>query len=566
MGVVAALPFLISTSTWAAAPPDPIYKSLRDALVETTFTVENLVLHRDAGTITLKSGRLGLTARTLERDTVAVFEGEGEFALSPVQPGERAYLKGLTQGESVKETFDRAMFVFTDDTGKEIRSQLKAASAANPKLNDILHDYRTHLRNLDLENLPAELLTDLYQPGFKGFFSSYFHGRQHGDLRFHVRPRGASMSLGPEEVMLTNVQPAGVPDEVWYFSHLASELSSGLSNSGEDHRRVRATSYKIETTIAKNDHFTATTELAYDALATGDRVLHLDLVPSLRVSNVVSDSKEVPFIQEDRKLDGAFYVVLENPLKAGSEHHLVITYEGDKVVHKAGGGNFSVGSRQSWYPNLNSFHDYARYDLTFRVPKQYTLVSVGKLEKAWQEEGQTCTHWQSETPLVVAGFNYGIFKRKETTDKTTGFAIEGYANSEMPDYLKEVALQSESAGLESMGGAAGAPSLGSMSPSSLMNGTLTEAQNAIRIYSAWFGKPTYNRLALTQQPDFGFGQSWPTLVYLPMSAYLDSTQRWMLVGIDKGLSEFVEEVTPHEVAHQWWGHTVSDATYHDACK
>ncbi len=293
-------------------------------------------------------------------------------------------------------------------------------------------------------------------------------------------------------------------------------------------------------------------------------MLHLDLVPSLRVSSVVSDGKEVPFIQEDRKLDGAFYVILENLLKAGGEHHLVITYEGDKVVHKAGGGNFSVGARQSWYPNLNSFHDYAHYDLTFRVPKQYTLVSVGKLEKEWQEQGQSCTHWQSGIPLVVAGFNYGIFKKKEITDKTTGFAIEGYANSETPDYLKEIALQSETAGLESMGAGAGAPSLGTMSPSSLMNGTLTEAQNAVRIYSTWFGKPTYSRLALTQQPDFDFGQSWPTLVYLPMSAYLDSTQRWMLVGIDKGLSEFVEEVTPHEVAHQWWGHTVSDATYHDA--
>jgi aminopeptidase N len=38
----------------------------------------------------------------------------------------------------------------------------------------------------------------------------------------------------------------------------------------------------------------------------------------------------------------------------------------------------------------------------------------------------------------------------------------------------------------------------------------------------------------------------------------------MLFGhIDSKFSGFVQEVTPHEVAHQWWGHTVGWASYHD---
>jgi aminopeptidase N len=45
---------------------------------------------------------------------------------------------------------------------------------------------------------------------------------------------------------------------------------------------------------------------------------------------------------------------------------------------------------------------------------------------------------------------------------------------------------------------------------------------------------------------------------------MDSTQRWMLFGhIDNRFTGFVQEVTPHEVAHQWWGHSVSWASYHD---
>ena len=69
---------------------------------------------------------------------------------------------------------------------------------------------------------------------------------------------------------------------------------------------------------------------------------------------------------------------------------------------------------------------------------------------------------------------------------------------------------------------------------------------------------------ITEQPNFNFGQSWPNLVYLPISAYIDSTQRWLLFGhIDTKFTGFVQEVTPHEVAHQWFGHGVGWASYHD---
>ena len=107
---------------------------------------------------------------------------------------------------------------------------------------------------------------------------------------------------------------------------------------------------------------------------------------------------------------------MAKPMGAESQHELTIEYQGDKVVHKEGGGNFSVGARESWYPNVNSFHDHARYDLTFRVPKQYTLVSVGKLQKEWREDDYAASRWVSDVPLAVAGFNYGIFKKKKRAD------------------------------------------------------------------------------------------------------------------------------------------------------
>jgi aminopeptidase N len=104
----------------------------------------------------------------------------------------------------------------------------------------------------------------------------------------------------------------------------------------------------------------------------------------------------------------------------------------------------------------------------------------------------------------------------------------------------------------------------SLTPSAMAQNAMVDAQNSMRVFQKVFGDAPYGRLAITQQPAFAFGQSWPTLVYLPVSAFLDGTQRWALLGGGSyRFAEFILEVTPHEIAHQWWGHMVGWASYHD---
>jgi len=546
------------------AATDPLYKSMREAALADSLVVENIVIKRDAGTITLKTGALAFTVPAMGRDTMAVFVGEGEFTFTALSPVDRNYMASLTGHDTVSEQFDRALFCFTDDTGKEIRASAKTPSK-DSKLADTLRDYRKKLRarletprsmleylltDVSMDNLETDVLTDLYNPRASGFFSAYFHGRKHSDLRFHVRPRGAFPELAtPEEVAVINLDPEATQEGIWYLSHLGREIDAHTASSDENNRVVQANHYKVDTTIAKNDHFTASTEVQFHAVTEGDRVIKFSLVPNLRVGRVSTGGQDVPFIQEDKKEDASFYVVMPEPMAKGSAHELLIEYTGDKVVHKEGGGNFSVGARESWYPNVNTFRDHARYDLTFKVPKQYTLVSVGDLEKQWNEKDTACTHWVSDTPIAIAGFNYGSFKEKKLTDKDSGFVTEGYANTEPPDAL---AIAKDN------------PAVGSLSPSNMMDLPMGEAQVAEKIYDMWFGKSEFKHISVTQQPEFNFGQSWPTLVYLPLWAYLDPTQRYMLLSrIEQGLTDFIDEVTPHEVSHQWWGHMVGWTTYHD---
>jgi aminopeptidase N len=103
-----------------------------------------------------------------------------------------------------------------------------------------------------------------------------------------------------------------------------------------------------------------------------------------------------------------------------------------------------------------------------------------------------------------------------------------------------------------------------MAPHAMTKYALEQTRAQLQLCTYYFGKSPYPNIDITEQPNFNFGLSWPTLVYLPISAYMDSTQRWMLFGhIDNNFTGFVREVTPHEVAHQWWGHAVTWASYHD---
>lgn len=470
------------------------------------------------------------------------------------------YLKSVSGAEEVNENFRSLVICFTDGTADEIRKAAQAVDQAS-SAGAAFRDFRAQVRRRsdqprsmveallggeDAPNVDADLLAELYAPQ-RHSFSAYIHGARHPDLRFLVSESGALPQMpSPEEVALIKRDPEGDRDRVWYLSHTKSEWENSTASSTENRRWVRAESYKIETAIANNDHLAGVCTVKFVALVEGARIVKFGLLPALRVRSVKQGGREISFIQESRREDGSFCAVLPEAAKAGESRELTIEYEGDKVVRNSGGGSFAVGARTSWYPALNTFTDRATYDLTFRVPARYTLVSVGKLETVSKEQGFEVSHWVSQIPLAVAGFNYGEFKKTEKKVEQTGYDLEIYSTRDVPDYLRAAAQQI------------------SLSPSSLAQSAMADTTNSVRVFELWFGKLPYGRVAITQQPQMNFGQSWPTLVYLPIISFLDSTQRWALFGANTfKVGEFVDEVTPHEVSHQWWGHAVGWASYHD---
>jgi hypothetical protein len=337
----------------AQANTDPVYRKLRDAVPSEAFLVENLELKRDVGVFRLRQGRIAFTPPIDGRSVSGIFIGDGEFTIDPALPIEKEHLRRITEKDTFAETMEQVLLSFTDKTYEEVKAGGKPAPVTAQDAREY-QDFRRRLRQNheaprtimegmlasdDMENIDAELLVELLNPKRPGTFTAYIRGRKRNDLRFFVTPRGAMRGLpAPEEVALVNVDLSNKEDGVLYLCHTFEELKKGEFNAHEEKRVAASLSYRIVTTIAGNNRLAASAEIEFVPLTNGDRVFRFGLLPTLRVSRVSQDGKEMAFVQEDRRQDAGFYIILPAPATAMRAQKILVEYSGDKVIRGGGGG------------------------------------------------------------------------------------------------------------------------------------------------------------------------------------------------------------------------------------
>lgn len=424
---------------------DPIYRQLRDSGLGKSFEISNFDMKLDVASFHLTQGTITFLQPVDGVVTGAIFVGTGHFTLKPSQPIDAAELERRAKQPQLEEDLSSIVFRYAPSFNHNLTSSIKTPVDTPAAVSSIYSQWREKVRHRreiptsltesvfngeEMDNIDADTLAAIYNPVPQHFFfQAYIHGEKYKDLRFYVRARGGAISGmdSPEEIGLVNYAPDSLDDGIWYLSHAQNEYAANLASSQQERRFVVARKFKIETVLGKNDHLTSVATVTFEPLIAGERVVRFQLLPSLRVSRVSnSDGAELSFIQESRKSDGSFYVILPTAGELKKEISLTIEYAGDKVVTKAGEGSFYITAREAWYPNLNGFKDRAMYDLTFRIPKPYHLVSVGELQSETIEDGQSVSHWVTKVPVYVAGFNFGDYKKQTLHDDQTGYDITGY--------------------------------------------------------------------------------------------------------------------------------------------
>jgi hypothetical protein len=551
---------------------DTLYKELRGlsstagAFTGDYATVTNLVMVKDQATFTLKSGEVYFLTASDGKAVGAVFLGTGEFYLSPPTNTEKKHLAIFADAEEVKETFDSLTMFFSDTTMAAIKNSLNAVMGKGgpqaEKARAAFKDKESRLRNLFRFNINSRILADIYAPKRRGFFTAFIEGSRFGKLYYVMDPLGAPQ-VYPEQVAL--VSYGDTTGGIWTAYHFSGEYKKGTATSWQNRTTYDIKDHNIEVSI-NGTRMTVKDEVTIEMRESDSRFLPFDLFESLRVSSVKDESgTALVFIQEKKGADADLGVILPKAMEPGKPFKLVFEYEGADALLDAGGSNFYLGPRSTWYPNnpVSSFGDRATFDIKFRYPKKYMMVGVGSRVGPETVEGdQKVSKWSSEgIELAVAGFNYGEFKMQELADKETGLNLEVFTNKTVPDEIQGLQSQIQQAEFAADNHLT-SQTLGSLNTVQGAQTVLVEAQNATRIYQGFFGKIPYKRLAMTQQPAANFGQAWPTLVFMPYIAFVGESHRVQLFG-KGGRSDFWREVAPHEVAHQWWGHTLGWTSYRD---
>jgi len=556
-----------SAAQQAAPGPRELYQALNDLRVvpRQVYYVRELHISRDAVRLSLVEGKLALLAAYDGRLTGAVFTGHGHVLALSRDPIEKRSLARFLGAPLLDQSFSRAYFRFTDNTGEELLGLLRQAGVPPADEPSFAEDWNPVVANLNPWH-SLRILMDWSAADPQPYFYAGLQGDISGPFDVLVDDRRA------EQVLLG--QPRWVAG-THFYDVWASFRRTGAAEPFAPPFVPAA--YAVETSILLDRTLEGAATLTLKALRGGERAVPLELSRFLTVQSAEdAEGHALAFFQNEavnrheiaQRGNDALLVVLPAPASAGQEFRLRIAYRGS-VISDAGNGVYFVGDRGSWYPHLGGPGTFAPFELAFRWPRRLQLVATGKKQQEREEGEWRMARWRSETPIPVAGFNLGEYVT-ETLD-AGGLKVELYANRQLEQAILErfrrmvvltpIPQASSRSPSPSLSPAIIVPEL-APSPAAVLRQLGQEIAEAAHFYERFNGPYPFDRLAVSQIPGT-FGQGWPGLLYLSTLSFLtpESQRR---AGLSARAREHFTEIVPyHEVAHQWWGNLVGWESYRD---
>ena len=536
------------------------YRALRDLRLDAAKVVEvnGFSVRKDVAEFEFKQGHIYFFEPVRSSMVAAYFEGLGAFRLSTDNRIERQQILRFTDQEYVDLEFEQAFFFFTDDTYEQISTAAHVAALSVPdSIEDIVGLFRQKIRDRFPWNFDARLLADIVRPVRGQFFSAFLECFDDEEFLYLIDPLDEEMVTLLKYKKVKFSKRAEV--ETWYSSGPIEVLAQERVNF--DIERIQ-----MDVTIEEDQRLIANARMHFRCPFDRVRIAPIHLEHELRVETaILGDSDTCLVIQEPEKADGQLWVVFPYHLEKEGKYDLALSYSGEGLIDDIGGGNFSVGGRIAWFPSFyDNVFDPRRFHIKFAVPSKMTLLSTGKLENTWTEGNMTYSEWESETEHILAGFNYGNFTAVKQQSPLC--EINCYTNKKSSDALLTVRrilqenldLQAELMLMPQ-----------ELTTDGIGRNAAIESRNAYEVFHHFFGDIPIREIKISQQPQVSFAASWPTLIFLPFTAFYDESVRQRLFEPVIGLrwygewESYHEGVASHEMAHQWWAHSVMTSSYHD---
>ncbi|MEQ9099569.1 MAG: M1 family aminopeptidase [Imperialibacter sp.] len=270
-------------------------------------------------------------------------------------------------------------------------------------------------------------------------------------------------------------------------------------------------------------------------LADGVEWLRLDLVKAsaalqnkgMRVSGVVSNGRAVVFTHENEELK----IKLPFASRANERQQYTITYVGTPASGLKIGNN-KYGDRtffsdnwpdkgRNWLAVVDHPYDKATCEFVVTAPAHYQVVSNGlRVEVSDVAPGRRLTHWKQSVPIASWLYVLGVAR----------FAMQYVDEFDHKSIETWVYYQDREAGFEDFA---------------------EPTKKALAFYSDYIGPFAYEKLANIQSNSVSGGmEAASAILYSENSVVGDKNERWRNVVI-------------HEIAHQWFGNSVTEYDWDD---
>ena len=538
---VAPLPDLLA-QTPPAAPPGPVAATFMERYREVAnlaplrtgvADVHHLVLRRDAGELTLEAGKLYLLTPVGGRTVGAVFEGAGRFTLTPPLPVERAALKRYAGDSILDDSLHEAILIFADSTFDQLRGLTFRPGDVPGDVGDHVNTFVGSLKGEHDGSFDADVMGPLLNGDANGYFLARV-SRNHGDpVLFEVNP------VASEEVSLSRPVTRSRWGANW--ATVAEFPAQGHAISPTDWRgprdRLRVSRYKLDVHVREGFNANLSIE-AGATLTLVDREpvgpwLSFTLHPKVTLDSARwGDGAPAPVFKADQDLRA--WVRVGHRLSAGDTLALTLYYHGEVFGRYLDW--FLIPPGTPWFPFNGQGSTVSTFDLTYRSPSQYTLVSVGeRVDSSAEGPRVNVSHWIQRLPTDQATFNVGLFT----------LFHGAYEGAPPVDVLISEAAHRAISRLNVRHGA--------MLPdqSNKSQAVAVDVSNSLKLYSILFGRCTYDHFYVTEIP-YGEGVSFPGMIDLSAGTFQNTS-----------LDGFDEFFRAHEAAHQWWGIGVRPASYRD---
>jgi len=564
------------------------------------FNIRNGSLDLEDLHFSFNDGTIAFTETVNGKVTGALFVGDGELLIVPPSQVERQTLQQFTGAAVLSEQFRIAYFRFSDAS---VIDRLRPAMRAEPgqEAADFIDQNNSTARSLAqpdaLRSLIALTRDDTPANRGKRFLRARISGVNLGafDVLFDSE-LSEQVSIG--QVRYTSdgtfydqwmsFPMRSVRKSATHRTHSTDENASfdSSGNAGGDPGLlddVQVRSVKVNVVVKPPSELAADAEIDLLVHTGGERTVVFELSRYLKVSTIVQVLGEktlpVEFIQNDaiegsqlaRRGNDLVAVVFAEPLRDGQQLRLRFTYQGP-VMTAAGGGLVYVGAKGYWCPNRGM--SMAEYHMQFRTPTEWKLVATGERASSTvdPETKDEITVWDSNGPVPLAGFNLGRYELAGVTAKLKSVKgepphVEVYAARGMEDLFnaKQTSVANPSRlnrRLENITSDLLVPSKPDPAKRMLIIGE--QVAHAIDFNSTNITPYPFASLSITQMPGRN-SQGWPGLIFLSSYVYLKDSERPNSKGIRSDINNLLYDhvMVPHEVAHQWWGNSVTSKSYRD---